>query len=101
MGGNVATMSTAKLLQLRPEAACCDNKKECFDSMYWFVLQDDFGGEKSFPIMSSEWAKLLELIPEPKTPQEALPSNLEIDRVLVKTCKSGPGWVGWGRSCIM
>lgn len=93
-------MSTAKLFEIQPQpdAQCCPSRS-CFSGMWWFELQDDFGNMASIPVMQSEWAELMRLVPDPISPQSPVHSSVLIDRVLVKTCMAD--LAGWGRECVM
>merc|ERR1711871_338633 len=99
-GPDAATI--AKLLEvhaLKPSGEhCCKGKQECFSPMWWFQLQDASGAPAALDVHEAQWNDLMALLPEEEPLQPKMGATMEIDRVLVKTCRSV---AGWGRSCVM
>lgn len=98
--------TVAKLFEfhaLKPSAEhCCKDKQECFAPMWWFQMQDESGKPATLGVHETEWDALMAMLPKkeklPAKLEKGMGAKLEIDRVLVKTCRSV---AGWGRSCVM
>lgn len=93
--GAHATMTTAKLIQIQPQAG----DDFCFPAAWWFAVQDDAGKPASVPVKESDWDAMMAMLPPALPEAEAVKSTMIIDRVLFRTCN--PDMAGWGRSCDM
>merc|ERR1740130_2562974 len=92
MAGAPTSMTSAKLMQVTSE-------EKCFEGAWWFFVQDDLGNPASLPVLESDWAALMDMVPEPLAAQPATKSTVLLDTVLDKTCN--PLLAGWGRECIV
>merc|ERR1719162_844709 len=59
--GAPASMTTAKLLQIQPQAG----DDSCFPAAWWFNIQDMNGVPASIPVDEAEWDQLMASLPLP------------------------------------
>jgi hypothetical protein len=92
MGGTRESMQEAILHQIDPP------EPFCYESTWWFTLQDEAGTPKHIELNREHWEGMMMLLPEYEHEIVPVDSIITIDRVLVKTCTNS---TGWGRTCVM
>lgn len=100
-------MSTAKLYEVQSE-----DVPACFRSSWFFMFQNEASVPAALPVIQSQWAELMDRLPEPPTTSRRLQNAdqmqiaVTVDRVLVVTKNSADmsdaelNKEGWNRQCI-
>jgi len=91
MGGANPRMKEARFEHL-------DSKCTGFGSSWWFMMQDPAGNPASIDVKAEEWDEMMALLPPANPIDTPVQSDMMIDRVLVRTCKSVETW---HRECIL
>jgi hypothetical protein len=64
----------------------------CFNSSWWFRLQDQLGGPVAIPIKTADFTKLMKVLPAANKKSGSQNAPIVIDRVMLNACNYDNRW---------